>query len=176
MRLLRSLLPLVVLAALLVVVPTASATLVYVTQPARGPTVLWAAANDGTGAFRLGTNYYGPQVSPDGTMVAAERQTRSGSNQLFVLPAAGGPAQRLLGSVGFATVAWSPNSKLIAAISGRRLVTIGVPDGTVTTLATGVFNGSQLSFSPAGDAITYSSATSMALNAASDVYTVPVAG
>jgi Tol biopolymer transport system component len=176
MRLLRSLLPLVVLAALLVLVPAASATLVYVMQPSRGPSVLWSAANDGTGAVRLGTNYYGPQVSPDGTMVAASKQTRSGANLLYVLPTAGGPAQRLLAKVGFATVAWSPNSQLIAAISGRRLMTISVPDGTVTTLATGVFNGAALSFSPSGDAIVYSSATSSTLNASSDIYTVPVAG
>jgi Tol biopolymer transport system component len=165
-------------AAFLLAVPAAaSATLVYNTQSTRGPVVLWSAGNDGTGALRLGAGYYGPQVSPDGTMVAASRQTRSGANQLYVLPTADGPAQRLLKNVGFATVAWSPNSKLIAVVTGRRLVTIGIPDGTVTTLATGgAFNGAAMSFSPAGDAITYSVATSNAVNARSNVYTVPVAG
>jgi Tol biopolymer transport system component len=175
MRLFRLLLPFAAVAALLVVVPAASATLVYVTQPSRGPAVLWSAANDGTGALRLGSGYYQPVISPDGTMVAAERQTRSGGNLLYVLPTAGGPATRLLPNVGFATVTWSPNSQLIAAVTGRRLVIINVADSSVTTLATGNFNAAP-TFSPSGDTLTFSSATRQDLNAPTNVYTVPLAG
>jgi Tol biopolymer transport system component len=175
MRLLRSLLPLAAVAALLIVAPAASATLVYVTQPARGPAGLWSANNDGTGALRLGTNYYQPAISPDGTMVAAERQTRSGGNQLFVLPTAGGPPLRLLSNVGFATVTWSPNSQLIAAVTGRRLVIINATDASFTTLATGNFNAAP-TFSPSGDTLMFSSATRQDLNAPTNIYSVPLAG
>jgi Tol biopolymer transport system component len=162
--------------ALLVAPAVASATLVYSTYSARAQPSLWSANNDGTGAIRIGSGYYQPIVSPDGTQVAAFRQTRSGSNRLYVMPTTGGPATQLIASAGSATVAWSPDSTTLAAVTGRRLVAITLADGAVTTLATGFFNGSALSFSPGGDAIAYSAAVSSRVNAKSDVYTVPLAG
>ena len=171
--------PVVVLlacAAVLALPEAASATLVYGVQPSRGLASVWVAANDGSGASRLATGYGGPTISPDGTTVAALRQTRSGGNQLYVFPATGGPGRKLLTNVGSATVAWSPDSSTIAAYTGHRLLTANVATGAVATLATGVFGATAPSFSPAGDQIAYASATSSRINAPSDVYTVPTAG
>jgi Tol biopolymer transport system component len=164
------------LAALAALPAPAPATLVYNLQPSRGQPSLWVADNDGTQRVKLATGYYGPSISPDGTTIAALRQTRSGNNRLYALPAMGGAPQPLLSSVGSLTVAWSPDSQSVAAVSGHRLVLIGLADGSVTTLATGVFAGTSVSFSPAGDAIAYARATSSRVNAPSDVYTVPTAG
>jgi Tol biopolymer transport system component len=172
----RVLVVLIASAALLAAPAAASATLVFGKQPSRGQPSIWAANDDGSGAVKLATGYYQPSISPDGTTVAALRQTRSGANRLYVLPAAGGAPRRLLGNAGFATVAWSPDSSTIAAETGRRLMIVNVATGAVAALATGVFSGSPPSFSPAGNLIAYSSAVSSRVNAATDVYTVPVAG
>jgi Tol biopolymer transport system component len=172
----RPLALLIALVAVLSFPAAASATLVYGIQPSRGTASIWVAANDGSGAFQLAKGYGEPSISPDGTTVAAFRQTSSGGNRLYVFPAAGGPPRRLLTNVGFATVAWSPDSSTLAAYNGRRLVVANVATGATATLATGTFTGGAPSFSPAGDGIAYTKATSSKLNAASDVYTVPTAG
>jgi Tol biopolymer transport system component len=172
----RVLVPLLVLAAALALPASAAATLVYTTQPSRKPPILWSAENDGSGAISLGRNYSGPQVSPDGTSILAIRQSRRGANQLFLLPAAGGGATLLLPSVQSGLYAWSPNSQLVAAVTGKRLVLIDIASGGVSDLASGVLTGTNVSFSPAGDQVAFALAASPALNAASDVYTVPVAG
>src|SRR3954468_16275179 len=172
----RLLVSLLASAALLAAPAAASATLVFGKQPSRGQPTIWAAGNDGSGAVKLATGYYQPTISPDGTTVAALRQTRSGANRLYVLPAAGGAPRRLLANAGFATVAWSPDSSMIVAETGRRLIIVNVATGAATTLATGIFSGSPPSFSPAGNALGYSSAVSTRVNAATDVYTIPVAG
>jgi WD40 repeat protein len=175
-RVRRPLALLVAVAALLALPGAASATLVYGIQPSRGTASIWVAANDGSGAFRLARGYGEPSISPDGTTVAAFRQTSSGGNRLFVFPAGGGPPRGLLTNAGFATVAWSPDSSTLAAYSGHRLVIANVATGATATLATGVFPGSAPSFSPAGDRIVYAKATSSRLNAASNLFTVPTAG
>ena len=72
--------------------------------------------------------------------------------------------------------AWSPSSQLIAAVTGKRLVLIDVATGGVSDLAAGVMTGGSVSFSPAGDQVAFALAASAALNAASDIYTVLVAG
>src|SRR5262245_21940698 len=122
---------LLVLGALLALPSAASATLVYSTINARGTSTIWAASNVGTDAFRLGTGYYQPIISPDGSRVAAFRQTRSGANQLFVLPAGGGAGTRLLSNAGSLTTVWSPDSTMIAAVTGRRLVLINALTGAM---------------------------------------------
>jgi Tol biopolymer transport system component len=167
---------LLLLAALLALPSAASAALVYGNLPSRGQPSIFIANDDGSGRVRLATGYYLPSISPDGTTVAALRQTRSGSNQLFVLPAAGGTPRRLLASAGFGTLAWSPDSSTIAAYSGRRLVTVNVATGATATLATGTFVGSAPSFSPLGDTIAYATARSTRFNAPSNVFLVPAAG
>jgi Tol biopolymer transport system component len=172
----RALAPLVVLLAVLALPAGAAATLVYNTQPARRPPVLWAADNGGGNPVRLGSNYSGPDLSPDGQWVLALRQSTRGANQLYLLPTAGGGATRLLGSVQANLYAWSPTSQQIVAVTGRRLVIIDLASGAATDLATGIFAGNSVSFSPFGDQVTFALATSTGLNAATDVYALPVAG
>ena len=167
---------LLVSAALLALPAVASATLVYGVQPSRGSASIWVAADDGSGTTKLATGYGAPTISPDGTRVAALRQTSSGGSALYVFPATGGAGRKLLTNAGFATVAWSPDSSTIAAYSGHRLRIVNVATGAAATLATGVFGGVAPSFSPAGDQIAYASATSSRLNARSNIYTVPTAG
>jgi Tol biopolymer transport system component len=167
---------LVIAGALLALPSAASATLVYGVQPSRGSASIWVAANDGSGATKLATGYGEPTISPDGTTVAALRQTNSGGNRLYVFPLAGGPPRMLLSNAGFATVAWSPDSSTIAAYSGHRLLIANVATGAAATLATGAFPGNAPSFSPAGNQIVYAQATSSRVNAPSDIYTVPTAG
>ena len=128
-------------AAALSLPASAAATLVYTTQPSRTPPVLWSAFNDGSGAIRLGSNYSGAKLSPDGTSVLAVRQSRKGANQLFLLPTAGGGATLLLPSVQSGLYAWSPSSQLIAAVTGKRLVLIDVATDGVSDLAAGVVTG-----------------------------------
>ena len=143
----RALVPLlVVVAAALALPATAAATLVYTTQPSRKPPVLWSAFNDGSGAIRLGSNYSGAKLSPDGSSVLAVRQSRKGANQLFLLPTAGGGATLLLPSVQSGLYAWSPSSQLIAAVTGKRRVLIDVATGGVSDLAAGVVTGLSVSF------------------------------
>ena len=77
--------------------PAASATLVYGVQPNRGAPSVWVANNDGSGATRLATGYGGPTISPDGTTVAALRQTSSGGSSLSVFPATGGSSSGVRG-------------------------------------------------------------------------------
>jgi Tol biopolymer transport system component len=174
----RVVLLLAVVAALLAVPAAASATLVYQTQSRSGTLTLWSANNDGSGAFRIGTGYFSPSISPDGQNVAVLRSTRSGTTTpVYVIPTAGGPAVKVLRSGGIAGVGWSPDSQTLATVTARnRLVTISLPTGAVRTVAEGFFNQSTISFSPAGDAIAFSVATSDRFNARSDVYTVPTAG
>lgn len=167
---------LLVLGAVLAVPAAAAATLVYTTQPSRTPPILWSADNDGSGAIALGTNYSGAQVSPDGSSVLAVRQSRRGANQLYLLPAAGGQPTLLLPSVQSRLYAWSPDSRLVAAVTAKRLLLVDIASGGVSDLAFGVFTGRSLSFSPAGDQVAFAQAVSPALNSPSDVYTVPVAG
>ena len=138
--------------------------------------MLWSAFNDGSEAIQPGSNYSGAKLSPDGTSVLSVRQSRKGANQLFLLPATGGGATLLLPSVQSGLYAWSPSSQLMAAVTGKRLVLIDVATGGVSDLAAGVMTGGSVSFSPAGNQVAFALAASAALNAASDIYTVLVAG
>lgn len=174
----RVVLSLAVFAALLAIPAAASATLVYQTQSRSGTLTLWSANNDASNAFRLGTGFFQASISPDGQNVAVLRATRSGTTTpVFVIPTAGGPAVRVLRSGGIAGVGWSPDSQTLATVtSSNRLVTVSLPTGAVRTVARGFFNQSTISFSPGGDAIAYSVATSDRFNARSNVFTVPTTG
>ena len=174
----RALFPLALAAALLAIPAAASATLVYQTQSRSGTLTLWSANNDGSGAFRLATGFFEPSISPDGRNVAVLRATRSGTRTpVFVIPTAGGPPVQVLASGGIAGIGWSPDSQTLATVTAsRRLVAISPATGAVTNLGKGFFNTSTVSFSPDGQSIAYSVATSNRFNARSDVFTVPVAG
>ncbi len=154
----------------------ASATIVFEKSPFR-PTV-WAAADDGSARVKLASGEL-PKISPDGTTVAYET-TYSGSTRptLRVIPAAGGTSRLLLKPVWF-SFAFSPDSKTIAAVTGKevgqkRLVLIDVASGTVRTIAHGQFSG--FSFSPDSARLVYARAPKDAYPPHSDLLTVAVSG
>lgn len=154
----------------------ASATIVFEKSPFR-PTV-WAAADDGSARIKLADGEL-PKVSPDGTTVAYETPYRGSTRPtLRVIPAAGGTSRRLLKPVWF-SFAFSPDSRTIAAVTGKevgqkRLVLIDVASGRVRTIAHGQFSG--FSFSPDSARLVYARAPKDAYPPRSDLLTVAVAG
>ncbi|HET6999606.1 MAG TPA: hypothetical protein VFI03_13595 [Solirubrobacterales bacterium] len=163
-------------AALLALPAAAQATLVYVKNPMQ-PSV-FAADDNGGGAFRVGpgTN---PRVSPDGDVIAYQRELSGGKRELRLAAAAGGGSKAVLNNSqdGF-HLAFSPDSKLVAALRGpelgkRKLVLIDVTSGTVQrALASGYFGG--FSFSPDGTELVYSKSASEDFASNTDVYRVPI--
>jgi Tol biopolymer transport system component len=145
--------------------PTAHATLVFNRGADTSKPTIWAAGDDGSAARKIASGGLGPRVSPDGQMVAYQSIYGDvGTHpQLLVVPAAGGKRSILLDPQWAPdTQAWSPDSKTIAAVTGRevgtkRLVLIDVESGAARTVATGQFYG--VSFSPTGNAITYARST-----------------
>jgi Tol biopolymer transport system component len=165
-------------AAALFALPTAAqATLTYVKNPFEP--VVFAAADDGSGAHRVGSGS-NPQVSPDGLTVAYQREGAGHSQNLMVAAAAGGPSRALMSGLqdGF-NLAFSPDSQMIAALRGpelgkRKLVLVDVASGAVRVLARGYFSG--FSFSPDGTELVYAKSPSEKYPPRSGVYTVGTDG
>ncbi len=169
---------LVAATALLALPVAAQATLTYVKNPFH-PAV-FAANDNGGGAFKVGTGS-NPTVSPDGNVIAYERERPDGKRELRLAAAAGGGSQGVLtGLQDSSSLTFSPDSKLIAAVRGpelgkRKLVLLDVTSGTLLrTVASGYFSG--VSFSPGGTEIAYSQASSESFPAKSDVYTASIGG
>ena len=95
----------------------AQATLVYDTGLTR-PHV-WSAHDDGSGA-RLLAGGSDPRISPDGTLVAYEVETKGFRPDLRIVPADGSAPPRTLARSWRETdtFAWSPDSRMIAAVVG----------------------------------------------------------
>jgi dipeptidyl aminopeptidase/acylaminoacyl peptidase len=168
---------LVAATALLALPAAAQATLVYVKNPFH-PTV-FAANDNGGAAFKVGpgTN---PRVSPDGDVIAYQREGSGGKRELKLAAADGGGSQTVLtGLQDSFYLTFSPDSKLIAAVRGPeigkgKLVLLDVTSGTLLrTVASGYFSG--ISFSPDGTELTYSVAQSENFPQHSDVFTASVA-
>ena len=161
------------LAAFLVAPAAAGATLAFV----RGPLhpVVYVAADDGTGAHRIGPGS-SPHVSPDGQSIVYMRQSGGGRYRpdLMLAPASGG-SPRLLAK-GWrepGTFAWAPDSASVAAVLGpelepKRLVSIDVASGAQSTVASGYFYG--VSFDPGGGQLAFAKATTEKFPPRSDVY------
>jgi hypothetical protein len=160
--------------ALLALPAAAQATLVFTRQPLNP--VVWAAADNGSGAHKLvaGSN---PRVSPDGQIVALLHQGRGQNAQPeLVLAAANGSAPPTTLVSGWRdpyVFDWSPDSKSVAAVLGpevgrQRLVLIDTVTGAQRTIARGFFNG--ISFAPGGGALVYGRAASESFPPRSDVF------
>jgi Tol biopolymer transport system component len=171
----KLLLPALVLAALLAFPAIAGATLAYVKNPSNA--TVYVANDDGSGAKKIDTGH-SPRVSPDGAWVAYLHESPKNAQELKLAPATGGAGTTLM--VNFREsfyLAWSPDSKTIAALRGpeigkRNLVVIDVATGLQSVIATGFFGG--FSFSPDGTEIVYSLAPSEKFPPRSDVFKFPV--
>ena len=170
-------LPALLLAALLAFPGAAGATLAYVKYPLHA--TVFAAADDGSQPHKLGSGH-SPRVSPSGEWVAYLHEGPKFAQELKLAPASGGAGRTLMTNFRESFyLAWSPDSKLIAAvrgpeIGGHKLVVIDVAAGTQRVIAQGFFSG--FSFSPDGTEIVYSRSGSERYPPRSDVFRAPVAG
>jgi dipeptidyl aminopeptidase/acylaminoacyl peptidase len=168
---------LVAATALLALPAAAEATLVYVKTPMH-PAV-FAANDNGGGAFKVGPGS-NPKVSPDGDVIAYQREGSAGKRELKLAAVAGGGSKTVLTNLQDSFyVTFSPDSKLVAAVRGPeigrgKLVLLDVTSGTLLrTVASGYFSG--ISFSPDSTELAYSVANSENFPQHSDVFTAPIA-
>lgn len=95
----------------------------------------------------------GPCFSPDGQQIVFESD-RDGTQQLYVMSAGGGPAQRISFSEGrYATPVWSPRGDLIAftkQLDGRFLIGVMKPDGSGERILTDGFHNEGPTWAPNG--------------------------
>jgi Tol biopolymer transport system component len=143
-------------AALLGLPAAANATLSYSKGFTRSPR-LYIAKDNGKGAHQIGVGR-DSHVSPNGELVVYERETKTGAEmRLYSLEA--GKGEQLLGSwVESFVFAWSPDSTMIAAVTGglngpQTLIVLNVETMKRAKIATGYFNG--VSFSPESDEVVY---------------------
>lgn len=172
---LKLLLPALVIAALLALPAGASATLSYVKNPFNA--TVFVANDDGSGAKKVEAGH-NPHVAPNGLSIAYLHEGAKNAQELKLAPATGGPGKTLMTNLREAFyLAWSPDSKSIAALRGpeigkRKLVVIDVATGLQSVIAQGYFSG--FSFSPDGTEIAYSVAQSEKYPPRSDVFSFPV--
>jgi hypothetical protein len=171
----KLLLPALVIAALLALPAGASATLSYVKNPFNS--TVFVANDDGSGAKKVEAGH-NPHVAPNGLSIAYLHEGAQNAQELKLAPATGGPGKTLMTNLREAFyLAWSPDSKTIAALRGpeigkRKLVAIDVATGLQSVIAQGYFSG--FSFSPDGTEIAYSVAQSEKYPPRSDVFRFPV--
>jgi Tol biopolymer transport system component len=163
--------------ALLALPAAAQATLAYVKVPLH--TVVYAAADNGSGVKRVGRGS-APRVSPDGKQVVYLHEGKSRVQELNVAPATGGAGRTLMRNWRNSFyLAFSPDSSKIAALRGpevgtQKLVVIDLSTGTQRVVAGGTFSG--FSFSPDGEEIVYARAPRENFPLRSDLYRVSAAG
>lgn len=169
---LKLLLPALVLAALLALPAAAGATLAYVKNPFNA--TVYVAADDGSGARKVDKGH-SPRVSPDGQWVAYLHEGPKNEQELKLAAATGGAGKTLMSNFRESFyLAWSPDSKTLAALRGpelgkRKLVAIDVATGTQSVIATGFFGG--YSFDPNdSSALVYAKAGSEKFPPRSDIY------
>jgi Tol biopolymer transport system component len=168
---------LVAVTALLALPAAAQATLVFTKQPLNS--TVYAANDNGSGVHKIGKGRQ-PDVSPDGANVAYFHEGPGHAAELSVAPVDGSEkAKQLLPAWRESFVfAWSPDSTMVAAITGpeigkKRLVAIEVSSGKQKTVAKGYFSG--VSFSPDSTELAYSKAGSENYPPKSDIYAANLA-
>jgi Tol biopolymer transport system component len=169
---------LVAVVALLVVPTAAQATLAYSTHLFHPHVVVAKDNGKGAKAIGAGTN---AKVAPNGKLVAFERETKGQKGpEMKLYDVATGKTRTIFSPWRESyTFAWSPDSSMVAALSGgelgkRTLYVIDVESGKKTRIASGYFNG--VSFSPDGEEVVFGLATTENYPAKTDVFRDPVTG
>jgi len=168
---------LLVVVALLAVPAAAQATLAYTTHVFHPHVVV--AQNNGKGAKAIGAGTT-PKVSPNGKLVAFERESGNGKNpEMKLYDVATGKTKTIFAPWRESyTFAWSPDSTMVAALRGgelgtRTLFVVNVETGKATRIATGYFNA--VSFSPDNKEVVFGLA-SEEFGGKIDIVRGPVAG
>jgi len=122
---------------------------------------LWLVNDDGSTPRRLTVHAARdshPKFSPDGKWIAFS-SNRYGADDVFVMPAAGGAAQRIsFGDGAYSTPVWSPRGNYIAFTKQTaNTFAIGVmkPDGSGERILTEGFHNEGPTFAPNGRVIMY---------------------
>jgi hypothetical protein len=170
--------PLILATAAMLLVPAAAqATLVY-TRNLFHP-VVYAAQDNGKGQKKIGAGR-SPKVSPNGQLIAFDREGKPGHDELKLAAADGSGIETVLTNLRNSfDVVFSPDSTTIAATQGpevgsEKLVLIDVATGAVRTIASGYIYG--VSFSPDSSEVVYGRASGEQYPPHTDVYRAAVAG
>lgn len=170
--------PLILAAAAMLLVPAAAqATLAYTRNPFHP--VVYSAQDNGKGQTKIAAGR-SPKVSPDGQLIAFDRESKSGHDELKLAAADGSGIETVLTNLrnGF-NVVFSPDSTTIAATQGpeigkEKLVLINVATGATRTVASGYFYG--VSFSPDSSELVYGRTANESYPPRADVFRAAVAG
>jgi Tol biopolymer transport system component len=169
---------LVALVALLAVPAAAQATLAYTTHVFHPHVVVAQDNGKGAKAIGAGTN---PKVSPDGKLVAFEKEGTNGkSPEMRLYDLATGKTKTIFSPWRESyTFAWSPDSTMVAALRGgelgtRTLCVIDVETGKVTRIAKGYFNA--VSFSPDSSEVVFGLAVGERYPQKTNIVRGPVVG
>jgi Tol biopolymer transport system component len=170
---------LVAVVALLAVPAAAQATLAYTTHVFHPHVVV--ANDNGTGAKKIGAGT-DAKVAPNGRLVAFERENAAKGKgpEMKLYDVATGKTKTIFTSWRESyTFAWSPDSTMVAALTGgelgkRTLYVIDVESGKKTRIATGYFDG--VSFSPDSEEVVFGLASGDNYPQKTDVVRGPVAG
>lgn len=165
-------------AVLATTAPAAHATLAYVKGAFAGKPVVWAAADDGSGAHALATGGSWPRVSPDGSQVAYVIGSRK--TALKVKPAVGGPAHTLASNIwSYDAIQWSADGTKVSVVTGPELgpyalKIVDLVAGTTRTVAKGFFSGA--SFAPSGEGLAFARSFTNSYPVKANLYVVDLVG
>ncbi|MGH2938984.1 MAG: hypothetical protein ACRDPE_12790 [Solirubrobacterales bacterium] len=164
--------------ALLAVPAAAQATLAYTTHVFHPHVVVAQDNGKGAKAVGAGTN---PKVSPDGKLVAFEREPSNGKGpEMKLYDVATGKTKTIFSPWRESyTFAWSPDSTMVAALRGgelgtRTLFVVDVETGKATRIATGYFNA--VSFSPNSKEVVFGLASGERYPQKTNIVRDPVTG
>lgn len=165
--------------------PHAQATLVFAKKETKGSeeTAIYVANDDGSNQRRLVSGSYS-KISPDGQAVAFKKERgKEAVSDLYVIPAGGGRAKRVVKNIEWPSTQFSPDSKKLAALKlykrkngdeYSRVIVVDAASGA--TLATPYPTVDEteipISFSPTSDAVAYTAISEKRLHAKVSIHSL----